>query len=97
MQARISGITPPQAAPGAIIVIAGSGFGENPGYVRFGSAMARLISWLDGSVSVEVPQGLKPGPVPLQVILTAEPSPPATDLRESPLPPVSFTVLRPPT
>jgi hypothetical protein len=92
-QARVSGITPPEAKPGDIVTISGSGFGEMTGYVRFGTAMARVVSWQETSVRVEVPRGLKPGRFAVEVALTEDPAPGQTLLREFPLQPMLFTVL----
>ena len=87
-QGKVTGITPPQSAAGAIVAISGSGFREKTGYVRFGTAIARVIAWQDTGITVEVP-GLSPGEVPLQVSLP--PSQGGTG--EVPLQPVSFRVL----
>jgi len=88
VQAKISGMTPPQAASGAIVTISGSGFGERTGYVRFGTAMARVISWRDATISVEIP-ALSPGEVPVQVSL----APLAAGAAEVPLQPACFRIL----
>lgn len=88
VQARVSGITPPQAAPGATVVISGNGFGDVTGYVRFGTAMARVISWRDTTLTVETP-ALSPGEVPTQVSLP----PPAVGMTEVSLQAVSFRIL----
>lgn len=88
VQGKVTGIAPPQAPAGAIVVISGNGFSDATGYVRFGTAMARVIAWRETTISVEVP-GLSPGEIPVQVSL----APPAAGKDEVPLQPVSFRVL----
>ncbi|WP_367884639.1 IPT/TIG domain-containing protein [Thermococcus sp. JCM 11816] len=52
----IGSITPYAAQPGQEIIIGGAGFGEGGGRVIIGGREAKVLSWEDGKIVVEVPR-----------------------------------------
>ena len=64
---KISEITPNSGQVGTTITITGTGFGNNQGYVLFGTTEANVISWSDTQVVVAVPGSLSTGSVQVAV------------------------------
>ncbi|MCB1626703.1 MAG: IPT/TIG domain-containing protein [Xanthomonadales bacterium] len=61
--ARLGNVTPTAGQPGVQVVIAGDGFGNTTGSVRFGSTTAAIVSWSNQQIVATVPnigQGTQP-------------------------------------
>ncbi|MGI6549505.1 MAG: IPT/TIG domain-containing protein [Syntrophomonadales bacterium] len=63
----ITAIRPAEAPINETVVIEGSNFGTTNGVVRFGSYTAEVISWSATEITVNVPAGLRSGPVQVTV------------------------------
>ncbi len=61
----ISSVTPPSAAVGALVTLAGSGFGATAGntQVEFNGAITSVTTWSDTSITAYVPAAATNGPV----------------------------------
>ncbi|HEV7678979.1 MAG TPA: IPT/TIG domain-containing protein [Candidatus Dormibacteraeota bacterium] len=82
---RITGVTPPDAAPGALIEVDGTTFGTQQGAVQVGGQPAQVTLWGDRAVLVVVPAGLAQGPSTVMV------APPGNDSVTAP-----YTINAPP-
>ncbi len=51
----IGNIDPLAGATGNVVTITGSGFGESTGTVHFGSNTAKVVSWSDSLIQVQIP------------------------------------------
>lgn len=69
---HISAVNPVSACPGEVIILNGSGFGDDAGLVCFennvgGSICVEAETWSDNRVTVEVPDGVPNGVITLKI------------------------------
>lgn len=51
----VGNIDPLVGIAGNIVTISGSGFGESAGAVHFGTNSAKVVSWSDSLIQIEIP------------------------------------------
>lgn len=73
--AQIASVSPPAAAIGDTVTIGGAGFGPSSGAVHLGSLALPIRQWSPTSVAVGIPAGAASGPLSMDTVGTAPPTP----------------------